>query len=308
MDALSLSRLRRGLASPNLFLREANRLYHRRGYTRSYNTAGVDIFAEDWDTLLVLDACRYDMFAEQSSLPGTLESRISRGSNTVEFLTGNFADRSLLDTVYVTANPQLHSNRKRLDPELHATVNVWQGEDWDDDRHTVMPETMADRTLEAAERFPNKRLISHFIQPHYPFLADDPVFDHEQAFDTPEEVSCWQQVMTGSLSVDPGAVWAAYRETLDRALPAVEHLLSELDGKTVVTADHGNMIGERARPIPVREWGHPQGIYTEKLVRVPWLVHESGDRRKITPDEPGQSEGTDPIENVSERLKELGYR
>jgi hypothetical protein len=130
MGVLSLSRLRRGLASPNLFLREANRLYHRRGYTRSYNTAGVDIFAEDWDTLLVLDACRYDMFAEQSSLPGRLESRISRGSNTVKFPTGNVASRSLLDSVYVTANSQLYHNRQQLHAKFHAVVDFWAEYNW----------------------------------------------------------------------------------------------------------------------------------------------------------------------------------
>jgi len=307
MSVLSPSRLRRGLASPNLFLREANRLYHRRGYTRSYNTGGVDIFAEDWDTLIILDACRYDTFAEQSSLPGELQSRVSRGSNTVEFLTGNFRERSLLDTVYVTANPQLYAHRQRLTPDLHATVEVWQGEDWDDDYHTVMPETMADRTLAAADQYPHKRLVAHFVQPHYPFLAENPVFDPEQAFDTPEDVSSWQQVMIGALSVDPDAVWDAYRETLDRALPAVERLLSALAGKTVVTADHGNMIGERARPIPVREWGHPQGLYTEELVRVPWLVHDGETRKDIVSEENAATERQESSDVVEQRLAELGY-
>jgi hypothetical protein len=37
---------------------------------------------EDWDTLLILDACRYDLFAEEVPFGGRLESRISLGSSS----------------------------------------------------------------------------------------------------------------------------------------------------------------------------------------------------------------------------------
>jgi hypothetical protein len=307
MSVLSLSRLRRGLESPNLFLREANRLYHTRGYTRPYNTDGLDLFSADWDHLIILDACRYDMFAEQADLPGSLEARVSRGSSTVEFLRANFAGRDFRDTVYVTANPQLYRHNDEMGARLHATVEVWQEDGWDEERKTVLPETMADRTLAAAERFPNKRLVSHFIQPHYPFLYDEAVFDDSQAFLRPDESGSWQQIMTGDLSVSRESIWRAYRATLDRALPAVERLLDELDGRVVVTADHGNMVGERARPVPVVEWGHPAGLYTEQLVRVPWHVRE-GERREIVRGAPPETEEPAATAAVEERLADLGYR
>jgi hypothetical protein len=307
MSLLSLSRLQRGVESPKLFLREANRLYHRRLYTRPYNTAGIDVFAEDWDNLIILDACRYDMFRDQADLPGQLYSRISRGSSTVEFLRANFAETDLLDTVYVTANPQLYRHRDEMNPNLHATVEVWSEDGWDEEKKTVLPEVMAQYTLDAAERFPNKRLVSHFIQPHYPFLFDEEVFDDSQAFLRPEEAGSWHQVMTGKLSVSAEAVWRAYRATLNRALPSVERLLAELPGRTVVTADHGNMIGERARPIPIQEWGHPRGVYTEELVEIPWFVSEGGNRPEIVAEatEFGGKDGDRDV--VTERLQDLGY-
>jgi hypothetical protein len=306
MSILSLSRLRRGLESPNLFLREANRLYHTRGYTRPYNTEGIDLFAEDWDHLIILDACRYDMFAERADLPGALEARVSRGSSTVEFLWGNFAGRDLRDTVYVTGNPQLYRHNDDMNARLHATVQVWQEDGWDEKRKTVVPETMADRTLAAAERFPNKRLVSHFIQPHYPFLYDEAVFDDSQAFLRPDEPGSWQQIMTGDLSVSKESIWRAYRATLDRALPSVERLLDELVGKVVVTADHGNMLGERARPVPVVEWGHPARLYTEQLVTVPWHVRD-GERREIVRGDSPEREKQAATAAVEERLADLGY-
>lgn len=309
MGVLSPSRLRRGIESPNLFLREANRLYHTRGYTRPYNTDGVDVFAEDWDYLIILDACRYDMFAEQVDLPGMLESRISRGSSTVEFLTANFAGRDLRDTVYVTGNPQLYRHHNEMEPELFAAIEVWQEDGWDEERKTVLPEVMTDRTIEAAERFPNKRIVSHFIQPHYPFLYDEEVFDESQEFLPSDEPGSWHQVMTGRVSVSKESVWRAYRATLDRTLPSVERLLKELDGRVVVTADHGNMIGERAQPVPVIEWGHPAKLYTEQLVRVPWHVNEGSARREFTQGEPIEKTPSSAKDSaVEQRLKDLGYR
>lgn len=119
-----MKRLRRALANPARIGLECNRLYHRRGHLRDYNPSGVDVFEEDWDALIVLDACRYDLFARRSTLSGTLETRRSRGSSTVEFLRGNVADRDLRDTVYVTANPQFHRYRDELDARFHEVVHV----------------------------------------------------------------------------------------------------------------------------------------------------------------------------------------
>ena len=87
-----------------LFLCRINRLYHRRFSWRDHSTDGADVFAEDWDTLCILDACRYDMFARCSELSGQHERQQSKGSATTEFLTANRDGRDLRDTVYVTAN------------------------------------------------------------------------------------------------------------------------------------------------------------------------------------------------------------
>jgi hypothetical protein len=312
----SLAQLRRGLkrgaSSPNLFLREANRLYHRKLYREPYNTDGVDVFAEDWDNLIVLDACRYDMFEATHDLDGHLSSRISRGAHTSEFLIGNFHQRDLTDTVYVTASPILHRGKgEKYEPNLHAIVNVWERDGWNEDQKTVMPETMLKYAKEAAERYPNKRIVVHMMQPHYPFIDSGMDADKGTVPDPDEiENDIWEQLFTGELSVSREDVWRAYIGNLRRAYPAVEEMIEELDGKTVVTGDHGNMIGERASPFPIREWGHPPGVYTEELTKVPWLAVEAETRRDIVAEEPSAStEDEDDVEEdvVEDRLKHLGY-
>lgn len=299
--------LRRSLDDPSVLARECNRVYHRRLYRREFNTDGLDVMAADWDTLIVLDACRYDTFEAECDLPGRLERRESRGSHTVEFLAGNFADRDLEDTVYVTASPQLRRWWDRIDTKLHDVIDVWREDGWNDEHHTVLPETMMAYALDAHDRYPNKRLVVHFLQPHYPFIDAPRELNPRRFGDTDDRPDIWGLLRRGDADVDPESVRRAYRDNLNRALPAVRELMDELDGRTVVTSDHGNMFGERAAPLPIREWGHPPGIYTDPLVSVPWHVHESGARRRITRGESADEEGPVDEDVLTDRLEQLGY-
>lgn len=280
---------------------------------RSLPESGIDISEQEWDNLLILDACRYDMFEEQHDLPGRLEKRRSAGSNTPEFLRTNFADGEFGDTVYVTANPQVNVH---LDDEFFAIVNVWKDE-WDDEYHTVRPGVMAKRSLEANRAYPNKRLIAHFIQPHYPFIGEigqqelnrHSGMELSKRLATDERAerdrtSVWDQLFEGTVSRD--VVWRAYRENLAITLPHVKRLMESLQGLTVVTSDHGNAVGERAWPIPTRLYGHPAGIRISALVEVPWLVHQSGQRKDVHTGESTVDEDSDD-QVIEKRLADLGY-
>jgi len=300
------SRLRLALRSPNLALRHLNRLY----YEHLFKNTGSDFFDRDWDNLLLLDACRYDMFEQYADLPGTLDSVRSRGSGTVEFLAENCDGREFHDTVYVTANPQLYRNWERIDVSFHDVIDVWHEDGWDPEVGTVMPSTMVEYAREAVERYPDKRLLVHFLQPHYPFVTTNSTLDkgHLEKEDA-GGMSVWMELMTGNSEMSKQEVWEAYIENLHVVLPHVEDLMTSLEGKTVVSSDHGNMVGERARPIPIREWGHPLGIHTEQLVKVPWLEYENGDRREILPEPPSDRSPVDGSDDgiAEDRLRDLGY-
>jgi hypothetical protein len=301
-------RASKSISNPKVLLREINRIYYSRRSGPGYNHEGIDIFEEEWDTLVVLDACRYDMFAERNTLPGHLEQRISRGSHTSEFLRGNFGDQVLLDTVYTTASPQLEQRRDEIDVELHAENHVWNTDRWDTDEGTVMPEAMTDAGLEAHENFPNKRHIVHYMQPHYPFIGSG-IDSSTRTFrkDISNGLDIWGELFRGNLDVDASDVWKSYQKNLDFVLDEVERLLEGVNGRVVVTSDHGNMIGKRASPLPIREWGHPPRLYTDALVTVPWLVNEGEERRETTAGQEKMASPEVKKSTVDERLKDLGY-
>lgn len=301
----SLEGIKKGLAHPQLIFRELDRLYYTRMGAWSYNKDGIDIFQQEWDNLLILDACRFDLFEEVADIPGQTEAVRSKGSSTREFLRGNFGGRTVSDTVYVTASPMLYRHRDEIDIEFHDVVNVWKEQGWNEQHRTVMPETMGQAALDAAERFPNKRLLVHFIQPHYPFIGPT----GEKHFTNSRLNFGWEEFARGELDLSEEVLQRAYRENLEVVLPTVEQLCQTLGGRTVVTSDHGNLFGNRIFPVPVRAYGHPPGLYSKELVTVPWHVFEGGQRREITAEEhsePAESQREDE-QLARERLRDLGY-
>lgn len=289
------------ITTPDLLGRVLNRQYYRFTNSTGYNSSGTDIFEEDWDTLLVLDGCRYDLFAEKSSLPGQLSTRESRGAATQEWLKANFDGRELYDTVYVAANPMFHRHQDIFDLQLHSVIDIWD-DVWDDDLGTAPPDAVAKAVIDAHEECLNKRIIGHFIQPHYPFISDDAVV---HASVDNDKINIWNELIRKTSDHQPADVIDSYRANLEPVLKSVKSIFEVIQGRIVVTADHGNMLGERATPIPTPEWGHPPGVYTDRLVDVPWHVYENGKRGETIAEKGEHEDATH--ENVEERLADLGY-
>ena len=299
----SLDDLQTAINDPYFIQQELNAAIHRRGYRWDYNERGVDIFSEDWDNLIILDACRVDAYEEHAlpELPsGKLETRESRGAATPEFIRGNFTDRTLHDTVYVTGSSWIFKIGDEIDTELFALVDAKN--DLDENQ-----EYQLEKALTANETYPNKRLIIHFIPPHHPFMGDlaeeylPPVEEQTSEF--------FGRLRRNEFDLSQDLLWKIYLENLDRVLPHVETLIDELEGRTVVTADHAELFGNRVGPIPMDGWAHPRGLYDEQLVTVPWHVHDSEKRKTIKAEEPEDDhlDSRDPDE-IDEHLRALGYK
>lgn len=307
----SLDQLRQGVANPRAAFRELNRLYWTRLGNRDYNTDGTDFFEEDWDNLLILDGCRYDTFADVGrafDLEGTLDSRESRGSATAEFLRGNLDGRDLTDTVYVTGSTIFYQEnvwRERLDAEFHDVIDVW-GDSIDYGDDGVPPEPVAEAAREAAAEYPNKRLLVHFVQPHAPYLGEQ----GKRAFPDYRPNPLADKFL-GRIDASEDLLRAVYRENLELVLDEVEDLLPDLPGKSVVTADHGMLLGEREFPIPIRSYGHPERVYTDEMVEVPWFVTQQGERKEIVAEASTsayhQKQTAEVDEQAREHLKQMGY-
>lgn len=301
-----ISDLKTAFDSPKAALREANRLYHTRGRRRAYNPNGVAVFDEDWDNLIILDACRYDFFAEQCELPGVLEDRISRGAATFEFIRANFSQRRLHDVIYVTANSWYQRLKDEIDAEVYDFVDLHMGDE-DGTYHSeefkvVLPDVLTERAKAVAREHPNKRIVVHYIQPHHPFIGPTGREHFRHAS------SSLVEVVEAADGVTPALVREAYRENLDIVLSSVKDLFSELHGKTVITADHGEMLGDRHDIVPIRDFGHPAGIYNRTLTRVPWHIVENGPRKDLVAESPVDGGGEADVQKLERRLEDLGYK
>jgi hypothetical protein len=188
------------------------------------------------------------------------------------FIRENFCEGDWSDTVVVTANPfyqpELFSNLAgRSRESVFDTVFDLYQTDWNDQWNTVLPEAVAKKAVLAEKLFPEKRKIIHFMQPHYPFINSE--FNdrgYNNAGEDAEQGSVWWDAMRGDAKHED--VVEAYKRNLKQAEDPLEAILNELEGKTAITADHGNLVGEKGL------YGHPDGLKLKPLRKVPWDVND----------------------------------
>lgn len=260
----------------------------------------------NWKYLIILDACRYDYFEKvyKKYLSGKLEKLISLGNDTPTWLKKIFGDKKYNDIVYVSANPYINSwgiERDGFNAIMHfyKIYDVWDW-GWDEKTKTVHPKEVNKAALKAAKLHPNKRLIIHYIQPHFPFLSLGPIQEGWMR-DIKEEYKEKQKIITkvrwfvGNLPVKvfgPQRIWKirrklglapieeyeavakvfgleglrrTYMKNLLIALRYVKKLVGNLQGKIVVTSDHGDILGENGL------YGHPAWSQHPLQLEVPWL-------------------------------------
>lgn len=283
------------LNNPRLLARKLNEfstLIPKYDYTQNKS-----IFEKDWDNLILLDACNYNIAKQYDWGEDTLSVHRSRATSSQEFFRNEVSNRDLTDTVYISANAWIEDLYDDLELDLHKII-VFDIND---------PKILAQNMKEIAQNHENKRIVTHFIQPHFPVLSSDyEKINEEWYLDRP--MNLWHRKMINNLKYDINReeLIEAYKSNLETVLPIIKSSTNNIQGKTVVSADHGQLFGERVRPIPIKMWGHPLGAYADNLLNVPWIVYEDDNRKPISH---GENRGIYKKDerNVKEKLKDLGY-
>lgn len=235
-------------------------------------TEAVRVMEEDWDTLIILDACRADSFEETVDTKRFDEytRAVSLGSHSSEWTRKNFQNKTFEDTVYISANPH---TTLLANSTFHELIEVWK--EFDESPNQIDPNEILAISRQANRQYPNKRLIIHLMQPHG----------------------------TGRLVSERKNAIESYRATIPVVTEIVTEFAAELGGKTVITADHGELFtsGVHAK-LGINE--HKARLRFPGLVYVPWAeIH--GQRRNITSGKASETEIDETA--IKQRLNDLGY-
>ncbi len=238
------------------------------------------IAKRDFDVLIVLDACRYDTFADivHDYLDGVLKPVLSPASVTIEWLKRVWGAKLWKDIIYVSASPLV--NKRGLLQGFDARnkfldiVEVWDW-GWAEDLCTVPPDRVNIGVKIAKARIrlmnrvgvPNRiRIVAHYVQPHAPYVSMKNIVSKlvnrdevkERVIDvTVRKLGRFvghfsiDYVLLGVLKdyygdkedIDKVLRWA-YIENLRWVLKYVAELSTQMNGRLILTADHGELLGE----------------------------------------------------------------
>jgi len=293
-----MSKVRKGLNNP----RAAAEYVGTRVFWWLYRRHQVtNLYDRDWDVAIILDACRYDLFESVDwDRPQSVGSIYSVASMTGDWMERTFGGAAS-DTVYVTSGP---FSDDVLDAGQFAELDeVWRY-GFDEELGTIPPDIVTDRAIVHSRDSDPERLVVHYMQPHFPSIANPELGAGLSPTGTRRWESVWKQYYDGELSYD--VLWDAYRSNLEIALEQVDLLLDNLDAdRVVVTSDHGNALGQAGR------YGHPKEAVIPGVRRVPWAVvgSTSDQRTRIPPKDRRDLPRTGRVENsdTKEKLAALGY-
>lgn len=270
--------------------------WRRSGKIHNY---GTPIYEEEWDLMVVIDACRADLLAEVVNEFNFLDEGTTNSvaSATEEWMMKNFVPKyreEMVETTYITGNP--HSSEEGEQTFEHLE-EVWS-HSWNDDVGTTLATDVTEYAVAAGRELNPDRCIVHYMQPHHPFVRTPELNENIGFGEKKEYNDVWEMLRKGDISRE--TVWKGYRENLRYVLENVATLLDNFDAeRAVITSDHGNALGEFGI------YGHPMFVPLPVLKRVPFCRTTATDTKTFDPSV-NLSQRTVDVD-VAERLGELGY-
>jgi len=286
-------------------IREALHPAYKKGLHQvfRFTESGTPIYEQEWDLLIVLDACRVDLMEEVDNdfdFITRIETIRSVDTMTREWMKKNFQEKyeeEMASTAFICGNP--HSEQFLNSDDFFSLEEVWRYA-WDNEVGTLPPRPLTDRAIEIARSESPPRMIVHYMQPHYPFITVpelDYGIDIDQFGELPWD-NVWERLRNGGL--DKSEVWNGYRENLQYVLRDIGLLLENIDAKkAVITSDHGNAIGEWGI------YGHPIHMPIDAIQIVPWVETTATDTQTH---DPSDHVKRDIDESLEDRLVQLGYK
>jgi len=253
------------------------------------------IMEKRWDVLVILDGCRYDYFEKYNTIEGNLKKVKSPVTGTKAWLR-RITSYDCSNIIYMT--PMVKFDLWYPKHGFFKVIRLW------DKNITykyagVDPIGIAKRAVECIKEYPDKRVIVHFFTPHPPFLTIDP--EHQQKIKEESNLAdknieksklkrkilfilwilkqrfptvvFWHLerllgVHSGMLVLFQAGgfklIRQLYYDNLMLVFDAVKEIKDSVNKKIVVTADHGQRLGEYGM------FGHG-GWNSKSMVTVPWF-------------------------------------
>jgi len=197
----------------------------------------------NWNTLIILDACRYDYFKKVNRIPGKLRKARSKAHHTWNWLQDTFPDK--YPWTYFSAHPYI-GNKVRVKQKWNGPnhfekiVPIWEF-GWNNKLGTVHPNSVG----ETVKNIPYEKAIVHYVQPHGPWIGKPQWLNPWTLVDyfrRDKMMADWVAVAT---KPDVKFFRKCYTGNLKLVLKSVEKYMPFFRPPVVITADHGEMLGEK---------------------------------------------------------------
>lgn len=240
------------------------------------------ILSRKWDVIVILDACRYDVFKKLYGNRFNVLKAETSGTCTMEWFYNTFKDAEMKDTIYVSGSPYIGThavnfkemNIKYFPPRIFKKVmDVWRfAFKKIACTYTVDPQIVYEFFIIAFKLHFPSRFIVHFVQPHAPYPHCEELAQWFIANPTCPDKYLWGALRRGKADVEVAR--KCYEQNLRWVMQYVSKILDiakQHNLRVIITSDHGEAFGEYG------DYNHPCASKNPYLKYVPLVYLKDGE-------------------------------
>ena len=227
-------------------------------------------------TIIIIDACRYDIFKEiyQEYLQGELLKVKSLGTDTGSFLKvlinmTDFKDIRVFSSTPQMSKSSIHKNwlTNPFYPPRLEIIDLWKT-NWNNEFDMVLPEEVNKVIIDYGL---SDRNIIWYMPPHFPWI-DDISFSKNiinEAIIKNKPISEILEEKNKRGIITTQRIKQLYINNLQLSLTHITNLIKKIEPITdtiILTSDHGELLGEH------NLFFHYTYLDVPELYTVPWLI------------------------------------